>query len=571
MRFANIGPRVTMVLFMALLAGCGSEKMLVPPVELPPQQLLGTQTVTLTAGATSAEYYGVVVNTSLTGTEKGTYSVKADGAGPAPYLGFVPAMTALRVGTDGSSGMGEPQLDRAFEARLRARERAELTPLFGAARAWYAARSAANGASGSGFSPSRSNQAIPAGTKVGDFVRVNVNGNEACTNPVYHGARVAAIGRRALILDDTLNPKGGFTDADFQRFAARFDSLVYPLDSAAFGAPTDIDNNGHIALVFSRSVNELTPIGSQSYVGGFTFSRDLFPLVGTTRLEACAASNEGEYFYLLTPDPLGVVNGNKRSTGFVDSVTTGVIAHEFEHLINGGRKLYVNTASSSFEEKWLDEGLAHIAEELLFYRESGLSSRSNLGISELRTSATTKTAYNLDMTGNAGRYRSFLQAPSSSSPYAKNDSLSTRGAAWSLLRYLADRSAPSDGDIFFKLANNGPVGVANATAVFGAGFPGFVRDWLVSHAVDDIVATPEYQQRSWNWHSIYPNLGAGGFPYPLAVQSMANATPYTGTVLSGGAAYFKLTVPANGSATVVLTETAGASGNMLTLVTVKSR
>jgi hypothetical protein len=272
--------------------------------------------------------------------------------------------------------------------------------------------------------------------KVGDLVTVNVNGNVACSSPTYHAARVVAIGTRALILNDTLNPKG-FSQADFDRFAVRFDTLVYPVDVGAFGEPTDIDGNGHITLVFTRALNELTPKSSSSYVGGFTFGRDLFPKTSNATAQGCTASNQGEYFYLLTPDPSGVVNSNVRSTGFVDSVTTSVIAHEFQHLINASRRIYVTNAP--FEEKWLDEGLAHIAEELLFYQEGGATPRMNLGVTEIRASSRLKNAFNADMLGNSGRYRTYLQATDRSSPYAPDDSLSTRGAAWSLLRYASDR------------------------------------------------------------------------------------------------------------------------------------
>ena len=138
---------------------------------------------------------------------------------------------------------------------------------------------------------------------MGDLVTVNVNGNDPCSSPLYHAARVTAIGTHAIVLADTLNPLGGFTTADFQRFAARFDTLVYPLDSAAFGPPTDIDGNGHVGLVFTRAVNELTPANVSWYFGGFTFVRDLFPAAGSAGYQGCPGSNEGEYFYLLTPDP----------------------------------------------------------------------------------------------------------------------------------------------------------------------------------------------------------------------------------------------------------------------------
>jgi hypothetical protein len=308
---------------------------------------------------------------------------------------------------------------------------------------------------------------LPASLQVGDLVRLNVNGNDACTNGIYHVARVEAISDRAIILSDTLNPKNGFTTAEYQDYATKFDTLVYPLDEGAFGAPTDIDNNGRVGIVFTLAVNELTPAGSGSYVGGFTYSRDLFPVVASSRAEACPTSNQGEFFYALAPDPTGVVNNNRRTTGFVDSATVPVLAHELQHLINASRKLYVNTNATGFEVKWLDEGLAHIAEELLFYRESGITPRLNVDVTAIRASSATLVAFNYDMSGNASRYRSYLVTPSTTSPYAGDDSLSTRGAAWDWLRYLADqkmanvaRSASAD----IELPGQGSVSVPGGAA-----------------------------------------------------------------------------------------------------------
>src|SRR5260221_5336502 len=148
------------------------------------------------------------------------------------------------------------------------------------------------------------------------------------------------------------------------------------MDVANFGEPTDIDGNGRVAIIFTRAVNELTPARSTSYVGGLAFSRDLFPRTGTARATGCAASNQGEYFYALTPDPTGTVNQNVRTAGFVDSVVPSVLAHELQHLINASRRLYV-TNSTAFEAKRVDEGLALNAEELVCYRESWVTARLN--------------------------------------------------------------------------------------------------------------------------------------------------------------------------------------------------
>ncbi len=540
---------------------------------------------------------------------------------------------------------------------------------------------------------------------LGDVINLNVNGLQSCSNASYHPARVMAIGSKSIIFADTLNPRNGFTTADFQRFAARFDTLVYPLLVENFGEPTDIDKNGRISILFTRAVNELTPARSSSYVGGFAFSRDLFPITERSRAEGCATSNQGEYFYALAPDPTGSINQNVRSTSFVDSITTSVLAHELQHIINASRRLYVTNAAG-FEEKWLDEGMAHIAEELLFYREAKLAPRMNLDINGVRASNAIRNAYNSDIAGNASRLRQYLLQPNVSSPYALDDSLPTRGAAWSFLRYAVDRVnavdgfapgggqvitgqgsatiaavaaaqeysatlvnttttpggpavsftlsvsgaaaqpsvafapvpslvripaweddagpqrdvafesrlrareradltpriaaarawfatqgppaasmmrsgasvstsgtvADADGVIWAKLVNNNLTGIDNLRSVTGQDIAAFIRDWSVSNAVDDVAApSTQYQQRSWNWHSIYPNLGAGGGQYPLQVSNIGPGSVLSSSAVAGGAAYFNILVPAGASPVVSLSSVGSTPNSNLQLVLVRTK
>jgi hypothetical protein len=559
----RISARIVLALALASVVACARERLPTEPLVPDAVPNLGSRTVTLAPGSTAAEYMVVVANTLMNGTSSAAFTIQGSGLAPVTTRLSATELPGALDAAAAAAQAGDGLPDIAGEARRRMRERAVLAPMIGDAQRWFATRPVP---SGTAAPAAASRQAIPADARVGDVVRVNVNGDSVCSAPTYHGARIVAMGTRAMILEDTLNPRNGFTATDYARFAAKFDTLVFPLDSAAFGAPTDIDHNGHVAIIFTRAVNEMTPPGSGSYVGGFAFSRDLFPVVATARTRACAGSNEGEFFYLLAPDPSGSINGNPRTTVFVDSVTIPVIAHEFQHLINFGRRLYVNDASA-FEEQWLDEALAHMAEELLFYRESGLTARANIDLAALRTSTRTLYGFNRDMNGNQGRYRSYLFAPSRNSPFGVDDGLATRGSAWSLLRYLTDHAASSDGDLLFRLVNSQLTGVSNLVAVFGAGVSVQARDWNVSNAADDLTTTAAWLQPSWNWHSIYPAIGSSG-QYPLAYQPMASGVAYSGTVLGGGAAYYKVAVAANGSATLTFTETAGVSP-MLSLVTVR--
>ena len=109
--------------------------------------------------------------------------------------------------------------------------------------------------------------------------------------------------------------------------------------------------------------------------------------------------------------------------------------------------------------------------------------------------------------------------------------------------------ADADGAVWFKLVNTTLAGVANLQSVVGGDLAGYVRDWSVSHAVDDVAAlTTQYQQRSWNWHSIYTVKGAvGNQLYPLLVTTLATSTSVSGTVVAGGSSFYTVTVPTNGT------------------------
>ena len=565
--------RLLPLMVACALAACKSDGGVSPPPGLEVGQslkLTGAQDVKLEGGSDGAQYWVVLANSSFDPTDKASFTLVGNGLGGSvadlvPQQGPSLALNPLAGGAPEST-----PVDVSFESRLRARERAVLTPRIPAARSWMKARqrASANRTTIGTYTVSRRDGSVPSDVAVGDTVTVNVNGTDACDNEMLRGARVVAISTHSIVLADTSNPAGGFTDADYQRYATRFDTLVYPLDVDAFGAPSDIDQNGRVVLIFTSAVNELTPPNADAFVGGFTFSRDLFPVVGTDRLPACAASNEGEYFYLIAPDPAGVINGNDFSTGFVDTMTTAIIAHEFQHLINASRRIYVNDAND-FEATWLDEGLAHIAEELLFYHEAGIGPRNNISTTAIRASEQRINAFNLDMPGNAGRYRSYLLKPSTSSPYANDDSLTTRGGAWNLLRYLADQRSTTGDKVFYQLVNSTLVGIDNVQKVFGQNLTADVRDWNVSHAVDDVAPVPsELTQPSWNWHSIFPVIYPSG-GYPLKYQVMTDATSYTGSVVGGGAAYYKLSVPASGSATLTLGGQSAAAGSHLQLVVIR--
>jgi len=519
------------------------------------------------AGAAS-EYAIIAYNSSQEGSAILSSNITAWGVAAAPSTSKAPVASSpmLSRSVTGLSSAPKKTLDESFHLRLLESSKS-LKRMFGFARSTRTARLSASRASIGKFSLSPSFASIPANVSVGDRIRLNVS-RFACDAAVMRGFRVTAIGAKSIVLADTLNPAGGFTDADYVKFAARFDTLVYPLDVDNFGAPSDLDQNGKVAVLFTKYVNEQTPANSDSFVGGFFHPRDLFPKSDTDQLQGCATSNEGEMFYMLVPDPDGVVNGNKHSLGFVDTITVSVLAHEFQHLINAGRRIYVNTDAQDFEDSWLNEGLSHVAEELLYYHESGMQPRQGLTDALIRTNATKYAIWKADASSNFSRLLEYLADPGAASPIDEaNDELSTRGAAWSFLRYAVDRAFTSDAGVWARFSNSAQTGL-NTVAIGLLTDPRpYLADFSAANYISDLGITndPRFRHKSWNYRDIFSNtygtrvngvFTPNGF-YPIKLTGLTDGVPSSVNVKGGSASFARLSVPAGREALVTFSSLQG--------------
>jgi hypothetical protein len=526
------------------IVNCNSSNALTLSVGQVMTPMTGQQAC-VSGGTSGAEFAVIPFNSNTVYSAIGSINFTSTGAnapsGPPSLAPVAAAGTTLApVGPDRS--LFQPLT--GFDARLRALERRDLRKLLPGARAWRTGATTS-----SALRPSFAS--IPNPIAVNDKVSLNTNPLTSCSDPQMRGGRVVAITQRAIVIADTLNPPNGFTDAEYQSIGVTFDTLVYDLDVQNFGAPSDIDGNGRIAMFFTSSVNAITPQGSQSIVGGFFFARDLFPKTSTQQFEGCATSNTGEMFYLLVPDPTGSVNSNIRTKTQVSRIVISTTAHEFQHLINASRRMYVNTSAQDFEEVWLNEGLSHVAEELLYYRESsGLTPRMNIDSTLAKSTSKNVAAFNNDQASNFGRYRTYLPRTATSAPYAPDDSLYTRGAIWSFLRYAADHRGTSDGDVWTKLVNSTTQGINNLQNVFGAGVTRSIRDWATSVLTDDLPAggvNAQFQQPSWNFRSMYATLQQS---FNLSTLPLSDANSVSVALNGGGVAFVRFSVAANGFANV---------------------
>jgi hypothetical protein len=487
--------------------------------------------VCVSAGASAGEYTLMPVNQSQAAAD--TLSLLGTGIAPIPAVtpNLMPDAGAV-LGL--AAAPATIRRNEEFDIRLREWERRELTPLLRNPAARVKRPDQRGGARYS-ITPG-----VPA---VGDLWSLNVASGCAGA-PDNRAARVVSVGRHVIIVADTLNPAGGFTTAQYDSIALEFDTLAYPVDTLNFRSPTDLDTNQRVVAFYTRSVNELSPPNSSSVVTGYFTSRDLFDPNPTG---TCPRSNAGEIFYMLVPDPTGAVNGNTRTVSSVRNGTVATMGHELQHLINASRRIYFNNASS-YEEVWMNEGLSHIAEELMFYRASGLSPRGNIRLSDINTGATASrriAAFNTYASQNFSRLRPWLARPDTSGPFKTNDVLATRGAVWAFLRYAADRRNGDDAELWRALVNSPIAGLANLQSVLGAGnaLP-WQRDFIAAMYADDFVTgvNSRHTVSSWNFRSVYSGLGG----FPLGTRALTNGTALTlAYSRGGGTAYTRFSVPAN--------------------------
>ena len=506
-----------------------------------------TDGINLASVSEPREYVIIVGNTGQSASENvASYIVRGNLSTGASLRAVESAAINPDLITDVETA-GRAQIpQRLLEKRVRAFERKALK---------LTRRGSAAGTQQLSMSRSVGVASVPV---VGERINLKVPdgaGDNLCQDFFQTQAVVAAVSQRAILAVDTLDgdPATLFSQADFDAIAAEFDNVTYPTDEAWFGTPTDIDANQRVIMLFTGRVNRLTPAGTPQgtgYVAGFFFAGDFFPPTAPTGQFACPQSNQAEIFYLLAPDPTGLKHGNIRSSASVRQGTRGTIAHEFQHMINGGRR-FVGGVAEEFEVSWLDEGLAHLGEEVVGRRVRGFGDVQSLSHAELLPNEAARNDYDAFFFQNLARFRFWLQRPDTSSGISEGaaENLSSRGAAWAFVRYAADHFSNGDPRNFIRRLVTGPdTGLVNFNRVTGAPLDTVVAGWLVSNYADDFPGMPipnaRTQYRSFNMRSVMTPVAQGS--YPLRVQALTGGTgSMPGTNRTGSGTYYTLSVAAN--------------------------
>lgn len=262
----------------------------------------------------------------------------------------------------------------------------------------------------------------------------------------------------AVVYVDDASPAGGFEDGDLADVGVRFDAVIQPRVTESFGAPSDLDGNDRVVILFTPVVNKLTARDSNSFVGGFFYGRDLLPELSN--------SNAGEVFYALVPDP-DAEHGDPRSKRQVLDVVPSILAHEFQHMVHFSER--VVGMGGSQDALWVLEGLAQMAEELVArdYLEAADSVEAELF-----------------RDGNRRRAVLYLEQPDTVSLIVSSGggSLAERGAGFLFMLYLHQQDGD---DVLRRLTRSTLTGIANVEAQTGTAWEELFSRWATAVYFDD--------------------------------------------------------------------------------------
>ena len=359
-------------------------------------------------------------------------------------------------------------------------------------------------------------------------------------------ATVQYVGSHIVIYISNRAPSGGLSAGDITALGNTFDADLYGIDTAAFGAPSDIDLNGRVLVLMSPVVNSLVTTSqcmSGGYVGGFFSGLDLEP--------SQPHSNGSEVFFSIVADPAGTLSC-AHSVAAVKATLLSTFIHEFQHMISWNQ--HVILRSGPPEDVWLNEGMSHLAEELgsRYYEHKYPAPSGRTNPTQLFPDSSQGF-----IGGELDNSYHYLGRPDTTSVtlFANSGSLEERGAAWLFLRWLGDLK---DSTIYGKLDQTSLIGTANIAAQAGETFQALFGDFAMALYSDSLPGMPRASAPardryvSRNLRQIYARLNftdPGNFPFafPVPVGTVPVQAKTTSSMIVGTMTFWKLTMPSSGS------------------------
>jgi hypothetical protein len=497
------------------------------------------------ASSSANESYLIGVQ-SITENVGSVTSANVTAEGPSPAVAARPAIATSAVF---SSSLVDP-VEQESAARL-ARHRVAHAALLEQDRALLTERmQAARAAARSPRASFTQSPTVPGTAKVGDVLTIRMpdrGSSSTCRNFVSLTVTVRAAGTKSIILEDNANPTGGFSASDYQALSDRLDNQIFTTDVAYFGTPTDFDNNAKLVIVVTKEVNKTANLL------GEVFTADLVPQ------SQCASSNEGEFYYGRAPDPNGTA-GTKYAVADALNDAPLLIAHEFAHVIQLGRRLTYPPASA-FQSTWELEGQATFAEEVNGFAALGLAPGQNLGFGvafNRPPNPAQPINWFIDGWTDLAVFYGFQSATqriagapeqcswlATSTQGNNGPCLSGRevyGVPYLIFRYLSDQFGPSypggEKALHQAFIDNAFTGFGTISSVIGQPMDVLLTRWAATLYTDDRVPgiDPKLTYTSWNLPNIEQGLVATARLSPRARQFSSFSDQVS--VRGGSVAYF---------------------------------
>lgn len=452
----------------------------------------------------------------------------------------------------------------AAERELRERE-AAFHRARGGPGALAPLRARARGAMGGDALPGgTATSSVPGSVQVNDTVDVripDIRASSFCTSFIPIRAVVRRVGSGAIWLEDVANPPPGLSGSDYSALGGQFDNLTLPVLTDHFGEPTDVDGNGRIVVVISQEVNRF------GGVLGFVVTTDFFPSTGgTPGVNSCPSSNEGEFYYSVTPDPQGQITPPsgaqpvQLSLADFRSLTPRLAAHEATHVIQFGRRLLETPDATGLGTVWELEGQAVVAEEVVGFADIGSGPRQNLGFQvAFDPNDTRETDWFSNAFVDLAVYYGF-QSPTSRASGAPagcswlgrsetsgpcNYGRLAYGPSWSFQRWVMDHYgggfAGGEAELQRRLVQSTAVGFAAFEQVLGEPVAPLLARWAAALYTDGRLpsnADPRLSFPSWNLREIDENLVETASLLPVS-RSFGNVN-VSQTVAAGSSLYLRV-------------------------------
>ncbi len=344
-----------------------------------------------------------------------------------------------------------------------------------------------------------------------------VCGSITCNIEDYRTVRAEAkyVGSHAVIYEDVDAPEPGLTAEEFDELGLMFDDDLYGVATRAFGAESDVDNDGRVAILLTPVVNALTPKETceQSFIAGFFFAVDINPgSINDPR------SNQAEVFFAIAPDPEGTVTCSFSVQRILQQVPVTFI-HEFQHMINFHQHAMLRTGA--LEVLWLNEAMSHLSEELggLHFRDLGNQARFSRFVG-----------------GNLVNVYDYLRDPGAVFVLPPKDGTGTlqeRGSGWLFLRWLVDQF----GDGLPRLLSETDLaGADNVERATGVPLSTLLSQWFLATWVSDLpdsiladsLKPARLRYTTWRFRTTFASFNeqsSDRFPLPFPLVPVVLRSP----------------------------------------------